>query len=601
MPDSNTTRDLRWLAGSVLVVSVLSTVIALWRESQVPYALMLDVFDLQFIDQEVPAALVCALIAVGSWFICQRTGLDQQGVDLVAKWNRKWIVGGVVVLVCAIGSLNVYRMAAISGDEYANVTQTRIFARGTIAGQWPPWMASRMAPPELANRILVADDGSGRVVTSYQPVFALVSAPFERMGARFLVNPLIAGGIVILAGSCAWHLFANGWLAGLAMMMMAGSISVEAFGMAGFATNFILLMHLVFALFFIRGLQRGSRVSMVFAGIAGGMAMHTSNQMSHLLLAGPAFFVLLRARKFREAFWLAVPYVPFALVFTFGWTSIVQGISHAHRIEVKEVQEAGRGAAPALTELAWLGKHLRLPTSRQFLQDVMSVLRFLQWSIPGLAGLLVLWFIDLAGKPADADRDGPGIDQANTLFFRVCALALACATGFYFFFPLNQGHGWGYRYLQPFLGFALLTGLAFVHARGPDSRVVTWLLLASFGSIATLLPLRISQISGFVAERMALLPCLPDDVPQVCFVDTTQIYWGPDLVQNDPFAGTKDSAVEGPDHTFAGPLQSRLILKASDDVTNEEFIRARFPGFKRSRKSDLPGTGSIWVPSQSAN
>jgi|GEM_PF-2233838 len=575
-------RHLRWLTGSVLGVSVLSVAIALWRESQVPSPLMLDVFDSQFIDQEIPAALACALIAVAAWFICLRTGLDRQQEDLVSKWKYKWVFAGIVALVCVIGSLNVYRMASISGDEYANVTQTRIFARGSMTGRWPSWMASRMAPAELANRILVADDGSGRVITSYQPVFALISAPFERAGMRFLVNPLIAGAVIALTGACAWQLLATDWIAGLAMMMMAGSVSVEGFGMAGFATNFVLLMHLAFAWFFIRGLRRDSRVSMAMAGVAGAMAMHTANQMSHLLLAVPAFVVLLGARRWRDALWLAVPYVPFVVVFTFGWTDFVQGLSHSHR------QEVSPGLAPSLTELSWLAQHLRIPTFRQVLQDVMSILRFFQWAVPGLAGLLILWF---RNRGQSASSDDPRDHAATSLFLTVSASALACATVFYFFFPLNQGHGWGYRYLQPFLGFAVLSGLVFVRAAGPTSRVVTWLLLSSFMSVAILLPLRISQISGFVAERLALLPCLPEDTAQVCFVDTTRIYWGPDLIQNDPFLG--DASVT--DSFPPGSLKSRMILKASDDVSNEEFIRARFPGLRRESREDLPGSGSIWV------
>ena len=578
---------LRWLTGSVLVVSVVSMAIAIWRESQVPSALMLDVFDSQFIDQEVPAAFLSALVAIAAWLISLRTGLARQQEDLASKWKHKWVVAAVVMIVCAIGSLNVYRMAAISGDEYANITQTKIFARGSLTGQWPPWMTSRMAPPELANRILVADDGSGRVVTSYQPVFALVSAPFERAGLRFLVNPLIAGAIIVLTGACAWQLFASEWLAGLAMMMMAGSISVEGFGMAGFATNFVLLMHLAFSWFFIRSLQRESRVSMLLAGVAGAMAMHTANQMSHLLLALPAFAVLMGARRWRDALWLVVPYVPFVVIFSFGWTAFVQGVSHSHR------QEVSPGLAPSLTELSWLAQHLRVPTFRQFLQDVMSVLRFLQWSMPGLAGLLILW---IRNRAKTVPGDDPRIRAANDLFLKLSVSALACATVFYFFFPLNQGHGWGYRYLQPFLGFAMLPALAFIRFAGSGSRVVTWVVLSSFIAIATLLPLRISQISGFVSERLAMLPCLPEDVPQVCFVDTTRIYWGPDLIQNEPFLGDDSITASTTDSFRTGSLKNRVILKASDDVSNEEFVRARFPGLHRELRDDLPGSGSIWVP-----
>ncbi|NBQ53684.1 MAG: hypothetical protein EBU49_08900, partial [Proteobacteria bacterium] len=241
MSDS-VSKTLWWLTGTVLAISGVSAGIALWREAQVPSPLLLDIFDLQFVSQEPVAALLAAIIALLAFYFAQRVSIDEQQGALEALWSKRWLVAGAVFLVCTIGSLNVYRMAAISGDEYANVIQTKVFSRGTFFGVWPPALATRMAPEELANRILVADDGSGRIITSYQPAFAFFAAPFEWAGLRFLVNPLIAAGIVLLAGLSAWRLWRQAWLSGLSVLVMAGCVSVAGFGMGSFATNFLLLL-----------------------------------------------------------------------------------------------------------------------------------------------------------------------------------------------------------------------------------------------------------------------------------------------------------------------------------------------------------------------
>ncbi len=579
MPES-TGKSLWWLTGSVLAISGAAIGIALWRESQVPSLLLLDVFDLQFVTQEPLAAFIAAVIAVLSLGLSRLVAVDQQQAALESLWAKRWIVGGLVFLFCVIGSLNVYRQAAISGDEYTNVLQTKIFAQGAFYGHWPEAVAERMAPAELGNRILLSSDGSGRIGTSYQPAFAILAAPFEKVGLRFLVNPLIAGAIVVLVGLCAWQLWQQAWIAGLAMLLMLGSASVVGFGMASFATNFLLLLHLGFIYFFMRG----TLMAMVAAGITGGIALHTGNQMPHLLVAVPAVVILARGKRFRDILCLMLAYVPFIGVFSFGWTGMVQGLSQAHR------QESLRGLSAAATELSWLGQHLRWPTFRQFLQDIMSLLRFSLWALPGLVGLVGLtglaWvrMIRMTHMTRMTRKNIlPGRSKTDEAL-QVCAIALAGAAGFYFMFPLNQGHGWGYRYMQPALGFAVLLGLSGLVRGGSSSRAVTWLMVSAGSSFAILLPLRISQISGFVADRLALLPCLPEDQPQICFVDPSRIYWGPDLIQNDPFLDLKS------------PLKSRLILKSLGEDSDTRLIQDLFATAKKSSQVTSPGSGSVWLP-----
>lgn len=576
------------LALSAALPAALGLLLALWRERQVPFILLLDVFDLQFVTQEVTASVVVLAIAGAAFWLTSRQEIRGQHAVLESLWRRVWLVAVSVFAFCVAGTLSITQMSTVSGDEYANLLQAGIFASGMktgdLFGHWPAQLAHLMVPGELGNRILV--DATGRVITSYQPVFSLIAAPFEALGVRFLFNPLVAAAVVWITGSCVWRLTRSDWMAGLAVLLMASSASVTGFGMSFFNSNLILLLNLCFLWFVIGGVEsRGMRAKAIhglFAGLAGGLALHTGNQMPHLLAGGPVIVWLVWSRQWTLLASMALAYLPVTAIFSIGWTQITQQVSMQHR----DVAPDGSGSILASkgfigAELAWLAAHIKVPTFRQILQDVMSVLRACLWAVPGLAGLALI-------APSDASPSGWKVPQKISQSFMASILvSVGLATLFYFFFPLNQGHGWGYRYFQPVLGFFLIASVARLDPGSADSRPVRWLMFASLFSLAAMIPLRSSQIAGFVADRRALLPCARDGesliAAQICFIDTSAIYWGPDLVQNAPAV------------TLGQPLKQPLLLRSSGAENDAELVRQLWPDARQASDTDVPGSGSIWL------
>ncbi|MEY4631936.1 MAG: hypothetical protein RIQ81_2056 [Pseudomonadota bacterium] len=571
--------DLSVLTAACVLPALLALVAGLWREGQVSSLLLLDVFDLQFVTQDVPAAVVMIVTGLFCLWFSSRNSIENQRFLLERCYQWRWLLAGALFVFCVAGSLNVYRMAAISGDEYANILQTGIFAAfpgsGSFYGQWPAEIAQQMLAPELANRILV--DQSGRLITSYQPVFSMLAAPFELAGMRFLFNPLLAAGVVLMVPACISRMTRVRWVAGLGVLMVAGSASVSGFGISSFATNLILFLHLVFLWFVMGGLESKTANARfchgLGAGLAGGLAMHTGNQMPHLLAAGPLLAWLLYRRQFALLAGMAAIYGPLFYAFTISWTRIVHAVSLVHRDHV-----AGASGESGLVgaELGWLAAHIKLPTTRQFAQDSMSVLRFLLWASPGMGGLFLV-----NRNSSLIINDGHQAVWIRPLS-RVILVSATLAAIFYFFFPLNQGHGWGYRYLQPVLGFFLVAGLVRWTAFDPDGKTVSWMLLSSLVSLAVMVPLRTSQISAFVAERQTLLPCIPGKGAQICFVDPSRIYWGPDLIQNRPFV------------SLSQPVVAPLVLRSSGADADEALVQKYWPGARQVEGWNSPGSGSVW-------
>lgn len=568
-------RQLGFILVSIVSLCALAGIYCFFRSTSVPLILLLDVFDSQFVTQEPTGVFLLAIIAISSWFLTRCSGLPAQQDLLNFLGRHYWVLPLLVFIICAIVKFMLQYPLAVSGDEYANVLQTEIFSAGEIFGRWPTQIASQMVPAELSNRILLATDGSGRIVTSYQPVFAVLAAPFYAVGLGSFVNPLIAAIVVLMTGFCSFRIWNQSWVAGLAMLLMASSVSVYGFGVSMFATNLVLLLHLVF---FWCVMGRSSW-EFFLAGIAGGLAFHVGNQMPHLLVAAPFFLLFLRRREWRKIFVMGLPYVVLILIFSFGWTSLVQQVSRIHRTESLQ------GLGAAMTEVSWLWQNIAFPSFRQTTQDVMSLCRFFLWATPGLAGLMV-YAMRRPVKIFNGSINGPIKLSIGGDFGIPVAGAIGLTALFYFLFPLNQGYGWGYRYMQPVLGFVILAAVSSVIWTGGRGRLIGWLVLSSLMTIGLALPLRLSQIVASTAARNGDLPCDSVDVHQICFVDTRRIYWGPDLVQNRAFVSLNDNQKS----------DGRIILYSNGIDNDASLVRNLWPSARLLQKPEGGSSSSVWVP-----
>ena len=157
------------------------------------------------------------------------------------------------------------------------------------------------------------------------------------------------------------------------------------------------------------------------------------------------------------------------------------------------------------------------------------------------------------------------------------ALGVALTLAFYLFFPLTQGHGWGYRYAYQVLG-----SLALLAAAGTPSLVAAigarraqGLLVASFATaLLVQVPLRFWQGERFIRPYAAAYRYLASRPARVVLVHEDSVWYGRDLIRNDPY-------LRGQPVVLAARMLTRegraAILAAYPgqvlEVTNRELLR----------------------------
>ena len=112
-----------------------------------------------------------------------------------------------------------------------------------------------------------------------------------------------------------------------------------------------------------------------------------------------------------------------------------------------------------------------------------------------------------------------------------------------------QGHGWGYRYLHGMLGsMALLAaqGWIWLSNVAPDLRkqLACVLALSIALSVLALLPWRLAQVYAFERPPAAASAAIARSNSDVVIVDATNIWYGVDLVRNDPLLRSQPKVLD---------------------------------------------------------
>ena len=125
--------------------------------------------------------------------------------------------------------------------------------------------------------------------------------------------------------------------------------------------------------------------------------------------------------------------------------------------------------------------------------------------------------------------------------------AFACR----FFGPVaTKGHGWGYRYLHGFLGsLCLLAAGAWVDLSESDGKGRAWACLAAGTglALAVWLPMRLYQVETFIPPYARAGAAIARSPAEVVIVDPHNLFYGPDLVRNDPFFGNNAKVMDAND------------------------------------------------------
>ena len=502
--DANTRRVLQL---AVLLTGLLTAYGALARDQVQQMGLDrprgFNMYFRLFALHELPYQLLLGAFVAGTLVVIARAGRSHSDGTLVGDGARSPRLAPLIAVAIAvtIAGMATTRWAMhdllFSMDEFTVDFQARMFARGDVAAQMPwPW---RSIGPALAPMFVNFDTGDGTWRSMYLPVYAAMKAPFVRVGAGALLNPLLTGASVLALGLAARRLWpaerARPWIA---VALLATSSHVLVTSGSGYTMPAHLLANLLWLWLYLRG----DRWSWALALLVGGLALGLHNPFPHALFVAPFLVRLLRERRWAR---LASGVLAYAAA-SACWLAF---LLHA-RSNVEGRTET------VMTLFAW-------PDVSTILLHLMNLTLLFTWHAPVLGILALFVFLRLRRSP-------PVIVDL--------ALGVVLTLVFFAFFPSTQGHGWGYRY-----AFQVLGSLALIAAEGVPAvssvlgarRTRAWLATGIALALIVQLPLRLVQTERFVRPFAAGVSYVRSRPQPIVIVHASGLWYGDDLVRNDPY------------------------------------------------------------------
>jgi hypothetical protein len=459
----------------------------------------------------------CALIAVlVAAFVPQR---HTRGV-LAWIGTHTTVLAAVCFVLLCFGTLLVYRNTRLSMDEYAQFLQSQIFASGHLTGQFPVPVLNWLIPPGFQNFFLDVSRVSGHVASAYWPSFALLMTPFTLLGISWACNPAISALTLLVTQRLALRIFGNDEAAGLAVLLTAASPVFFGNGISYYAMSAHLLANAMYALLLLEPTRRRAFA----AGLIGSVALTLHNPVPHMLFAAPWIISIARRPGGVPIVGaLFAGYLPLCLLLGVGWFFFLSHLTH-------DGVALAAGTRASGDSLVQMGSAFDLPNATVLLARAIGVAKAWAWSVPGLLLLSVIgawkWRRDQA--------------------CRLLAISALLTLLVYVFVPVDQGHGWGYRYFHSaWIALPILATAAFVrlpdapppmerHALNRLSARAYFVALA-LSTLLLCVPFRAFQMHEFISRQIAQVPQYAGNEHRVMILDASFSFYGLDLVQNDPF------------------------------------------------------------------
>ena len=302
-------------------------------------------------------------------------------------------------------------------------------------------------------------------------------AIFRSVGLQSLLNPVLATLTVLALYGTARNIWPAEKQNGLvAVLLLASSAQFLIMAMTGYSMPAHLALNTIWLWLY----SRPDRRVFYLAPIVGVLALGLHQPFFHALFAAPFLLRLLLQRKWQSVAVFAVIYLLGCGGWFYWW---------AH---YKAHFTSSGMHAPFRLFNPWMG-----------LIQSMNLWLVIAWSSLGLPLLAVIGFRRFF-------KLDPILQDA--------VLSCLLTFGFYFFFHLDQAHGWGYRYFHGVLGCLILVAVAgwnsFCGSVGAD-RAKIFLFSAVALSLLVQLPLRCFQAENFVrpfARSAAALCAMPVDL-----------------------------------------------------------------------------------------
>jgi hypothetical protein len=521
-----------------------------------PY--LLTVFYHLFVRYDPPAAFLSILVLFAGTLLALKTKASWVDVCLDYIGNNTGKIAVAMFFMLAFGAYFVYFRHPLSMDEYMPYFQARIFAEGKLWGQFPPELMPWLLKPAFFS---VFNSETGHVVSNYWPGFALLLAPFMKIGVPWILNPLISAGTLLLFFYYLRKIFPDSNLAASwGLLLTLGSSVFLVDGISYYSMSAHLFLNLLYAVLLIKI----SPLRLFLAGLVGSLALVLHNPVPHFAFALPwIIWIGLRKDKVRNLGMLFAGYLPISIIMGFGWVwlklLVAEGtgavLSNSDTFTSQQVlsQAAADSLKNPEMNLTFLSKVVslitgtfRIPDLKMIFERLIGWLKVFAWSVPGLPVLAILGLRFIKGST----------------HLKLWVWSAATTIMIFIFVPFNQGHGWGFRYFHSVWLVLPLLGAAFL-AVNELKGAAYWkkfMCVLSLLSIFLFTGLRFYQVHQYVGQHLAQLPEFEPDKKYICILNTEQGYYSDDLIQNNPF--------------LRDPI---IILRSIDGYQDLKMIQTFFP------------------------
>ena len=357
--------------------------------------------------------------------------------------RSEWLSGGALALGLSAlvilaagwaGHYLVFQDYDLSRDEQLAVFDQGIFAHGKLF--WPILPEWRGLVDALNRRFLLPISGDEIWVSGYLPVHAAFRALVSLFADSALSSPILA----VLAAGSLWSVTRRLWpdsqwtsIVALVLLVTSSQFLITAM------TAFSMTMHLALNLLWLALFLRDRWPTHAAAAAVGFLATGIHQPLFHPLFVLPFMLLLLGQRRWSVVAFYALAYGLIA-VFWLWWPLFIS--SHGTAVTAAEClnQACSSGGGGFLDRLSGI-----LNSSQTVLQHVClmaeNLLRFAVWQHPLLLPLAA--FAGISCWKADP------LVRALTVGLILPIPVLAVLLPW-------QGHAWGYRYLHPVLGNAVL-------------------------------------------------------------------------------------------------------------------------------------------------
>lgn len=422
-----------------------------------------------------------------------------------------WVLlaaGGAVVLMGWIGHYLVFQGLNLTRDEQMAVFDQEIYARGRLL--WPISQEWQSLADALNRRFILPIGDSEFWVSAYLPGHAAFRALVGIIADPALSSPLLAG----LSAICLWVLVrrlwpgSNGTLV-LALLLLGTSSQVVITSMTAFSMTMHMALNLLWLALFLQGRWR----SHVLAVAVGVLATGLHQPLFHPLFVLPFLWLLVARREWRVLALYLVGYAAICL-FWLAWPQWISSHGSSPAVAIRCTDAMCTGPVGYVDRLV---STIGAINARSAWLMAANLLRFLCWQNPlllplALFGAVACW------------RAEPLVRSLSvSLLLPVIVMTIILPW---------QGYGWGYRYLHPVLGNAILLAAYGFHRLEKAGRSMTRPLVLSSAIAVLLLGLHARMVAQVVAPFAKARDALATVPAEAVIVDTDNVPSAEDLVIN---------------------------------------------------------------------